>query len=224
MVLYSFNLFAQEYFGDNKLVLVGKSKLIIPSNRASFNYKIVEYGSSFREAVQKAKDKVATTVQILNKYGIHSSDISTSFFKSGENAGGGLFLSSKEDYKTFVEIFVIVDSLKILEETILALSEADINDIYNIHFSLHDIDRYEKNVRDLAIEDARNKAVEIAKGFGVKLLNVIYIEESNFRKNYPNPFNPSLDRTGDLEEIQLSGLYSKPIKLTDEVKVIFRID
>ena len=66
-LVISLNIFAQDFIGDNRIVVVGESKLIIESNRASFNYKIVEYGSDLREAVQKAKDKVSLTVQILNK-------------------------------------------------------------------------------------------------------------------------------------------------------------
>ncbi|MCH7962531.1 MAG: SIMPL domain-containing protein [Bacteroidetes bacterium] len=223
-VVFSLNLFAQDYLGDNKLVVIGNSKLIVESDRASFKYKIIEYGSDLREAVQKAKDKVSFTVQILNKYGISNSNISTSFFKSGENAGGGLFLSSSEDFKTIIETYVIVDSLQLLEDVILALSEAKIYDIYNVNFSLHHFEMYDKKVRELAIEDAKNKAQEIANGFGVKIKKAIYIEESKIRKSYPNPFNPSTNIGVTLMEISRGGLHSKPIKLTNQIKVVFEIE
>ena len=223
-IVISVSLFAQDFIGDNKMVVVGESKLIIESNRASFNYKIVEYGSNLKEAVKKAKDKVSFTVQILNKYGIPESNISTSFFKSGENAGGGLFLSSSEDFKTYIETFVIVDSLKILEDVLLELSAAEIYDINNIIFSLHQIDNYEKQVREMAIEDAKEKAELLASGFGVKIKKVIYIEESAFGKNYPNPFNPSVSINTSLLEISEAGLHSKPIKLTNQIKVVFEIE
>ncbi len=223
-LVISLNLFAQDFIGDNRIVVVGESKLIIESNRASFNYKIVEYGSNLREAVQKAKDKVALTVQILNKYGIAESNISTSFFKSGENAGGGLFLSSSEDFKTYIETFVIVDSLNIFEDILLELSEAEIYDINNIVFSLHQIDNYEKQVREMAIENAKERAKEIASGFGVKIKKVLYVEESAFGKNYPNPFNPTITNDRLLQEISTAGLHSKPIKLTTQIKVVFDIE
>ena len=223
-VIITLNLFAQEFIGDNRMLVVGESKLIIESNRASFNYKIVEYGSSLREAVKKAKDKVGLTVQILSKFGIPESNISTSFFKSGENAGGGLFLSSSEDFKTYIETYVIIDSLNILEDVLLELSEAEIYDINNIIFSVHHIDNYEKQVREMAIEDAKEKAKVIASGFGVKINKVIYIEESAFGKNYPNPFNPTSTNDIILQEFSTAGLHSKPIKLTTQIKVVFDIE
>ncbi len=126
--------------------------------------------------------------------------------------------------KLTIETFVIVDSLNILEDILLELSEAEIYDINNIVFSLHQIDNYEKQVREMAIENAKERAKEIASGFGVKIKKVLYIEESAFGKNYPNPFNPSMTNDSILQEISTAGLHSKPIKLTNQIKVVFEIE
>ena len=61
---------AQNYLGDNKLVLDGEAKLIVESDRASFTYKVIGYGPSLREAVTVAKAKIKATVSILSKYSV----------------------------------------------------------------------------------------------------------------------------------------------------------
>ena len=93
-----------------------------------------------------------------------------------------------------------------------------------IIFSLHQIDNYEKQVSEMANENAKEKDEEIASGFGVKIKKVLYVEESAFGKNYPNPFNPSMTNDRILQEISTAGLHSKPIKLTNRIKVVFEIE
>jgi len=213
---------AQEYLGDNKLVLDGEAKLIIESDRASFTYKVIGYGSNLRKAVTVAKEKIKGTVSTLSNYDIKKHNINTSLFQSGENRAGSAFLSSSEDYITKINISVNVDSLDLLEEIILALSEKDVEEISNIKFSLKDYTKYKDKVRKMAIDNAKERAKKIAKEFGVKIKKVIYISANSFSQGYPNPFNPST-KVGLPYESSV-GFYAKPIKLSSKIKVVYEIE
>ncbi len=213
---------AQTYLGDNKLVLDGEAKLIVESDRASFTYKVIGYGSDLREAVTVAKEKITATVSALSNYGVKKNNINTSLFQSGENRTGSAFLSSSKDYLTKINISVIVDSLDLLEEIILVLSEMDVEEISNIKFSLKDYTKYEEKVRKMSIDNAKEKAQKIAKEFDVKIKKVIYISTSGLHQGYPNPFNPSTNI--DLSIESSIGFYAKPIKLSNKIKVVYEIE
>ena len=131
-------------------------------------------------------------------------------------------MSSSEDYLTKINISVIVDSLDLLEEIILALSEEDVEEISNIKFSLKDYTHYKEKVRKMAINNAKEKAKKIANEFGVKIKKVIYISTSSFSQGYPNPFNPSTKI--DLPYESSVGFYARPIKLSNKIKVVYEIE
>lgn len=215
------NGFGQNYIGDHKLVVEGNAKLIIESDRATFNYQVKGYGSNLREAVSNAKSKASSATEILKSFGLTKSDISTSLFHSGENPYGSSFLSSSEDFVTNITTSVIVDSLEILEELILTLSDNDIEFISNIEFSLSNVEMFEEKVKKMAIEDAKVKGALIAEQFEVKIKKVIYIEENSIGRGYPNPFN--VTTSIHIPEILGGSLYSKPIKITNSIKVVFAI-
>lgn len=223
LLLFTVSLFGQQYLGDNKLVIEGNSDLIIESDRASFDFTVLGFGSSLREAVVDAKTKVANATQILFKYGIPKRNISTSTFESGENFGGKAFLSSSKDFKTLMTVFVIVDSLSKLEDIIIGLSESGLESIANINYSLNDFEKYKTKSKENAIEDAKQKAKLIADKFSVTLKKVIYIEESGFFQNYPNPFNPTTRIMNEIIPTSVS-LYSKPVKISQKIKVVYAIE
>ncbi|MEW6196764.1 MAG: SIMPL domain-containing protein [Bacteroidota bacterium] len=223
LLLFTSTLFGQQYLGDNKLVVEGSSDLIIESDRASFDFSVLGYGSTLRDAVIDAKTKVSNATQVLFKYGIPKQNISTSTFESGENFGGKAFLSSSKDFKTLMTVFVIVDSLSKLEDIIISLSELGIESIANVNYSLTDLAKYKLQSKENAIEDAKNKAKQIADKFGVTLKKVIYIEESSFYQNYPNPFNPTTKIMSDIFSSTTS-LYAKPVKISQKIKVVYALE
>ncbi|MCK9209540.1 MAG: SIMPL domain-containing protein [Ignavibacteriaceae bacterium] len=217
------NLFGQQYLGDNKLVIEGNSDLIIESDRASFNFSILGFGSSLREAVVDAQTKIINATQTLSKYGISKRNISTSAFESGENFGAKAFLSSSKDFKTLMTVFVIIDSLPNLEDIIIGMTENGIESISNVNYSLKNFEKYKIQSKENAIEDAKQKAKQIADKFGITLKKVIYIEESGFFQNYPNPFNPTTRIMNDIIPTSVS-LYSKPVKISQKIKVVYAIE
>jgi len=224
LILFLVNsLFSQQYLGDNKLVVEGEATKIIESDRASFNFSVTGFGESLRSAIADARAKVNNATKVLSEYDIPEHNISTSTFESGENYGDKAFWSSSKDFKTLMTVYVIVDSLKDLEEIIVNLSEVGIDKITNINYSLHEIEKYANQVKIDAIENAKTKAEMIANEFGVKLIKVIYIEESGFYQHYPNPFNPpSKIRSETI--MMMNSLYSKPVKLNQIIKVVYEIE
>ena len=215
--------FGQQYLGDNKLVIEGTSDIIVESDRASLSFSVFGFGSTLREAVIDAKTKISNATQILSKFDIPKRNISTSAFESGENFGGKAFLSASKDYKTLMTVFVIVDSLPNLEDIIIGLTENGIESISNINYSLKNSDKYKALSKEEAINDAQKKAKQIADKFGVTLKKVLYIEESGFSQNYPSPFNPTTRIMNEIISTSVS-LYSKPVKVSQKIKVVYAIE
>ena len=120
-------------------------------------------------------------------------------------------------------VFVIVDSLPNLEDIIIGLTENGIESISNINYSLKNSDKYKALSKEEAINDAQKKAKQIADKFGVTLKKVLYIEESGFSQNYPNPFNPTTRIMNEIISTSVS-LYSKPVKISQKIKVVYAIE
>jgi len=217
------NLFSQQYLGDNKLVVEGEATKIIESDRASFDFSVTGFGKSLKDAISDARTKVSDATKVLTQNNIPEENISTSTFESGENFGDKAFLSSSKDYKTLMSVYVIVDSLKNLEEIIVDLSEIGIESISNLNYSLHNIGRYIKEIKKEAIRNAKSKAEMIAEEFNVKLQKVIYIEEGGYYQHYPTPFNPASKVRGETIS-ELTSLYSKPVKISQKIKVVYSIE
>lgn len=215
--------YGQQYLGDNKLVIEGTSDIVVESDRASLSFSVFGFGSTLREAVIDAKTKISNATQILSKFDIPKRNISTSAFESGENFGGKAFLSASKDYKTLMTVFVIVDSLPNLEDIIIGLTENGIESISNINYSLKNSDKYKALSKEEAINDAQKKAKQIADKFGVTLKKVLYIEESGFSQNYPSPFNPTTRIMNEIISTSVS-LYSKPVKISQKIKVVYAIE
>ncbi len=223
LFLLSITIFGQQYIGDNKLVVEGNSKLIIESDRASFEFSVLGFGSTLREALDNARLRISNATKVLTEYRIPKENITTSSFESGENFDGKAFLSSSRDFKTLMRVFVIVDSLSNLENIIVDLSEQGIESIYNITYSLHDFEKHKSKAKEKAIEDAQFNSKLIADKFGVIIKKVIYIEETGFNQTYPNPFNPTSRMLKEMRSA-VKSIYSKPVKITQRFKVVYEIE
>jgi uncharacterized protein len=220
--------FAQDLTEKNQLVVTGSAEIIVEADNASIDFSVIGYGESLREAVGKAKDKVSRISTKLISLGVKEKDLVTSYFSSGENYDGKAFLSSSKDFVAKIQVGVVIKDLTKVEEIILAISESDVETLSNINFQLEDYTPYKKQAREKAINAARNKALELADGFGIKLGKPILITQETASGFYPNPFN-NIAYAQQRVETEYApgsrgGFYSKTFTITELVNVVYAIE
>jgi uncharacterized protein YggE len=242
LLVINSNLPAQELGQDiNQITVNGSVELKEKADVAWLNFSIKGVGETLRMAVDEAEIGTRQLTEKLNLLGIQIKNISTSEFYSGENYGDKAFLSDSRDYKAVIVTLIKVDSLEILKHVIFAISEAEIENMSSISFSLKDELSFRRKARQEAGLKAMEKAEDITKALGVKLGSVIYIEEVQSTKTYaqqnqswymnrgiPNPFNVTT-RGGRLDEVVVdesigSGFFAQTVSITSQVKVTFELE
>jgi len=213
----------------NQFSVVGSVELKEKADQASVSFSIKGVGPTLRQAVESANKKTKDLTDKLRASGIGDGSISTSQFYSSENFGDKAFLSSSRDYQATITTLVKIDSLKLLQPTIFTISEAEVDNLSRISFSLKDDVGFRRRARTEAALKAKEKADDIAKALGVNIGRVIAVEEILSRPaEYPMPFNSVYLRGGRASEaaIQMadeSGFFAQTISVTSEIRVTFDI-
>jgi len=240
-LIVSSNLFAQKPEEDiNQITVNGSVELKEKADEAWLTFSIKGVGETLRMAVEEAETKTRQLTEKLNLLGIEIKNISTSEFYSGENYGDKAFLSDSRDYKAVIVTLIKVDSLEIFKSVIFAISEADVENMSRISFSLKDELAFRRKARQEAGLKALEKAEDITKSLGVNLGRVLYIEEVQptktfvkqnqyfpSRSGYPNPFNP-VTQSNEQVEVMVdesigSGFFAQTVSIISQVKVTFEL-
>jgi uncharacterized protein len=192
-------IFAISSFGQDSLKNVittyGKVELKVPGDFATVSFKVISEGSSLREAVLLAKEKVGLITSDLFKIGLSEKNISTSRFYSGENLDGKSFFSSASDYKTVIDTYIKIDSLVLIEDILLTISDHKPNEITEILFKLKNPEKYKLQAIEKAIYKAKEKALLLANVMDAEIEKPLMINEIidprniNFRGGRINPYN-----------------------------------
>lgn len=220
---------AEEYM--NKLVVSGSAEIKVPANEASFSFSVVGYGETLRQAVGNANKKISDISKKLFKIGLKDRNLNTARFFSGENKGSKAFLSSSKDFKTSMSVIVNLDSLDLLEETILTLSECEIEDLSNIDFNIKDYTQIKQKARAQALDNAINKARQMADQAGIKLKKIVYISENPpmiFNSKNISPYNSVLSLQAGVASnyipSELGRFYEKAISIAENIYVIYELE
>lgn len=114
---------------------------------------------------------------VLQNYGVAEEDVQTSNFNVYPSDRYDPMTGEVTSHYFVVEntVIVIVRDLSNLGEILSAVVEAGANTIYGISFDVEDRDSAINQARELAIQDAKEKAQDIADAAGVQLGDLLSI-------------------------------------------------
>jgi uncharacterized protein YggE len=154
------------------------------ADRATVTLALEGSGSSLREAIADAQEKVAKVTSALRGLGLPETAFATSRFAGYD--GGRPFLFAKREYKSSIALTITVDDLALLESVVLTLSESPVERIAGINFSLRDLDALRRAARESALTDAEVKAAAMTAQLGLALGPVLNVEEEPTIRQNPN--------------------------------------
>ena len=223
----------------NQISVQGTVELKEMADQATLSFSVKGVGASLRQAVEKADRNTKVNIDKLIVLGVKEKNISTSSFYSGENYGDKAFLSSSRDYQANITTIIKIDSLKLLQPVLFAISEADVQNLSQITFSLKDEVGFRRRARIEAALKAKEKAEDITKALNIALGKVISIDEVQptqslqsplmLRNGRSNPFNPVSYVTdiglqaGVVDESKGTGFFAQTISITSQVYITFEI-
>lgn len=143
---------------DGTILVYGESVKRQAADKATVRFSIEGFGNSLSEAFLKARTHMDSVRQDLFSIGLRSEDISTDFFRGGENYGDKAFLSSRKDYNISLEVDVRTTNHELLEPILNILANRRVERINAITFELTTIDSLRREASTGAVTNAELKA------------------------------------------------------------------
>ena len=168
-IVMTTGIFGQEFEDEKRLIVSGGAEIMVPADNVNFSFEVTGKGATLNEAVKNAKEKISLISQSLYGIGLKNDNLRTSFFYSNENFGDKPFWSSKDDFKTQMKVVVSIDSLELLEPTILKISEFKPDKISKIKFTLQNYESVKINALETVIKKSKTKSRNTCKKYEHKI-------------------------------------------------------
>ncbi len=195
----------------------GTSQLILNADQIDFKVQIKVIDNSSLESKELNDKYTNMLLAILKNYDVNPNDIETSPLTFGKNYE---YKDREKVQKGFYTIVNVYFTLKNLSKYFDLTNKLASNNNFEIVSSNYNISDYEKQHRlayENALTAAKEKAEYMCNTLGVKLGEVLEIEENNSNGFYPNPFN-TITRS-DTNNNNISG----KVTISRSVRVKFSI-
>lgn len=204
------------------LSVTGEGTIKVAPNMATFSVAIVTKQPSAALAKQKTDEAVANLLGSLMAAGLPKSDIHSAnlsvYPQYNYPKDKSPVLSG---YQGTRDVSVTVNDLSKLNDYLNSALNDGMNRVSNIRFSVKDKSKYLAEARDKAVQDAKQKAEALAKGFGVHLHGIWNIDYDN-NNDFPMPMmamNYAADRSARVQ----SSYQQSDITLTDRISVTYLV-
>ncbi len=164
------------------IVVSGEGKVTVTPDIANVSLGIEARAATVTEAQNQAASAMTKIMDTLSGNGVAKKDIRTQYFNISK--------VTRWDDKTQQEVVLgyqvtnsVTAKIRNIEKTgtiidAVVVAGGDLTRINSIYFSVDDPTQYEKEARDNAMADAKNKAEQLATLAGVRLGKPTYISEN----------------------------------------------
>jgi uncharacterized protein YggE len=171
--------------GDSKplrtITVNGEGKAYGRPDQADISTGVTTQAPTAREALARNTAQMSAVIDGLKKAGVEAKDIQTSNFSVtpvySQPAPGQTAPPRIAAYQVSNNVTVIVRDLAKLGPILDQAVQLGSNAIGGIGFSIHDPKELTMQARDLAVEDAKARALRYAKAAGVSVGRVLTISE-----------------------------------------------
>lgn len=157
--------------GQGKITVSGEGKVKARPDTAYIDLGITTRNTSVSSAQQQTASKMNSMLKKIKALGIRSKDIRTSDYNIYRDDQTNVFVVTSD---VTVTVRDIQKSGKLLDEAI----RAGANNVNGISFGIEDRAKLEQQARQKAMQDAHNKASQLAGFGGLQILHPISITEN----------------------------------------------
>lgn len=205
-----------------EISVTGEGRVTVTPDIATVTVGVEAMQSSLAEAQAEATTKMEAIIQAAKDAGIAEDDIVTTNYSVNviqeyDNNGNPAAISGYR-VSNQVELTVRqIDDLGTLLESVVAEGA---NTIYGISFSVDDPTAAASQARRQAVDDARQKAEELAEAAGVEITGILSITESSPASRPPEVFEAQMAG----EDMARGAAAPVPIQTgTNEIAVMVKI-
>jgi uncharacterized protein YggE len=172
--------------------ITGTSELILPADQMTFTVQIKTINDLIEESKKANDNHLNELISLLKSSGIISTDITTSPITLGKNYVYKNNENIQKGFYTEVTVSFLLKDLSKYYELTNKLSSSNSSGNINSNYNISDYELQNKLAYQKALKTAKEKAEYMASTMGVKLGDILEIDETtngNNISNYPNPFN-----------------------------------
>lgn len=185
----------------NVITVSGEGEVFAVADIAQFGFSVVAERATLTEAQDASAESINAIIAYLREAGIEERDIKTTNYSANPryeyrdaavsypSTGGGMEPAIMPvwdggdtrvlvGYEVRQNITVKVRDTDTVGDVVTGVGSRGATDIYGPDFTIDDSDELEREARELAIEDARNKARDLAKDLDVRLVRVVSFSEN----------------------------------------------
>jgi uncharacterized protein len=214
---------------SNTISVTGDGKVYVKPDMAEVSLNFSEIAPTSKEALDKVNQKINNAIQVAKDNGVKDSDITTT----------NLNIYTEYDYtnnyrKLLGQRATQTLSIKIKQLDVKASKAATVIDqlsaidniqINNISFDIEDKTAYYTQARELAYNKAKQKASELSKLAGVKLLKPVSISDTTYDVSSPIQFtNTAMYKMDSSANGAGSQLPSGEINVSANLAILWGID
>lgn len=203
----------------------GTAKMSVKPDIARMNVGVLSTGKTVAETQKQNTDKMNAITSAIKGFGVKDDDIQTSnynIYPQYDWTDGKQILRG---YQVSQNLSIKIRDLEKIGDILAKAGELGSNQIGGISFEVDDTVALQKQARDKAIVDAKEKAQALAKSLGMQLGKVVSFSEDS--GSYPTPMyynsyeKVSMDSAGSAPapDVQSGSLdVSKSVSITFELK------
>ena len=169
----------------NTITFSGEGRVYIKSDLALMNLLVVTQGKTVAEVQKENSKKMNQVIEYLKDFGIEDKDIKTTNYNIyPQYTYEATKVPQIKGYEINQGLEVKVRDMDKIGEILEGSVEAGVNQVNSLQFSVEEDDKPKAEARNLAIEDAKKKALETANQLGIRLGKLIGFYES-YNQPYP---------------------------------------
>lgn len=177
-------LFCVSAFGQSvvqpSVSVVGNADIEVAPNQVSFTFEVVTTDAAISEAKRQNDVAAGKTIAVAKTFSIANDDLQTDRLTIAPRYAGERDPRGKGaviGYEVTKRIVVTFKQLDRIDEFLAKVIDAGVNRIVDISIENSELEKYEQQVRLLAIENARQKAEAYAKRLGQRVGRAYVIRE-----------------------------------------------
>jgi uncharacterized protein len=193
---------------ESTISVSGEGKVFAVPDIANFSFILTEERKSVKEAQNSLSEDISYILDSLDKFGIDKKDIKTLSYNVYPRyeyqtmqkicpEGFSCPPSSKErvlvGYEVSQNISIKLRDIDQAGEVLDSLGGLGIDNLNGPNFEIEDREKFEREARKMAIDNAKEKAKDLSKDLGVRLVRVVSFSEGG--RFYAQTRNFALDES-----------------------------
>ncbi|WP_351010859.1 oxidative stress defense protein [Shewanella sp. S1-58-MNA-CIBAN-0166] len=199
---------------------VGTSTIEAAADMAIINVQVSIEADSAKAAKDKADEAVSQFMQRLLKAGVDKKHIQSANLQLNPQY---MYVQNEPrkltGYNASRQMTITVIDLNSLNELLDSALVEGINNVNNIELKSSQEAKIIAQARQAAIDDAKQKAQSLAKGFGEQIAGVWQVRYFPQQANQPEMYRASMKMNADVAQTYQQG----QVNISDRVEVVFRL-